>query len=439
LFGLLGGLPAQLSTLDIGPFITGGVILLGLLLLSALFSGSEVALFSLSPSDKEKLSESGSASSQRVLKLLSTPREILVTILILNTGTNVAAAIITAYLTHQLASFYAWSATLTILLEIVTLTFILLVISEITPKLIATRNPLTVAKRISLPISILHRLLRPLSTVLARSMNAFHGRFQGTVNRLSGEDLKAMADIGKAHGTLEEDESNLIHSIVEFGDRAVREIMISRMDIVALAADATIEDAIKLIRETGHSRIPLYEDHLDNILGVVYAKDLLRHVSKNQSEVRVEWNQLARPPIFVPLGKKLDNLLRDFQSRKTHLALVVDEYGGTAGLITLEDILEEIVGDIRDEHDSREGELVVHLGANRYRVDAKIDLDELNEATGLTLDTATFEFETLGGLVLHLAGEIPSVGDRFEFENLQMKVESVDGHRIGNVQIRVHG
>ncbi len=439
MLGLLGGLPAQLSTLDIGPFITGGVILLGLLLLSALFSGSEVALFSLSPSDKEKLSESGSASSQRVLKLLSTPREILVTILILNTGTNVAAAIITAYLTHQLASFYAWSATLTILLEIVTLTFILLVISEITPKLIATRNPLTVAKRISLPISILHRLLRPLSTVLARSMNAFHGRFQGTVNRLSGEDLKAMADIGKAHGTLEEDESNLIHSIVEFGDRAVREIMISRMDIVALAADATIEDAIKLIRETGHSRIPLYEDHLDNILGVVYAKDLLRHVSKNQSEVRVEWNQLARPPIFVPLGKKLDNLLRDFQSRKTHLALVVDEYGGTAGLITLEDILEEIVGDIRDEHDSREGELVVHLGANRYRVDAKIDLDELNEATGLTLDTATFEFETLGGLVLHLAGEIPSVGDRFEFENLQMKVESVDGHRIGNVQIRVHG
>lgn len=439
MLGLLGGLPAQLSTLDIGPFITGGVILLGLLLLSALFSGSEVALFSLSPSDKEKLSESGSASSQRVLKLLSTPREILVTILILNTGTNVAAAIITAYLTHQLASFYAWSATLTILLEIVTLTFILLVISEITPKLIATRNPLTVAKRISLPISILHRLLRPLSTVLARSMNAFHGRFQGTVNRLSGEDLKAMADIGKAHGTLEEDESNLIHSIVEFGDRAVREIMISRMDIVALAAEATIEDAIKLIRETGHSRIPLYEDHLDNILGVVYAKDLLRHVSKNQSEVRVEWNQLARPPIFVPLGKKLDNLLRDFQSRKTHLALVVDEYGGTAGLITLEDILEEIVGDIRDEHDSREGELVVHLGANRYRVDAKIDLDELNEATGLTLDTATFEFETLGGLVLHLAGEIPSVGDRFEFENLQMKVESVDGHRIGNVQIRVHG
>ena len=437
LSGVLAALSQQQTPLDVPPLLIGSAVLAILLFLSALFSGSEVALFTLSGSETEELEESGSAASVRVLKLLSTPRAILVTILILNTATNVAAAIITAYLTHQVAIFYAWSPTITILLEIVALTFILLVISEITPKLIATRKPLMFARRVSLPLALLHKLLGPVSRLLAKSMSAFHGRFERTVNRLSGEDLEAMADIGIDHGTLEKDESELIHSIVEFGERAVREIMISRMDMVALSAAATIQEATTMIRETGHSRLPLYVEHLDNILGVVYAKDLLRHVARHPSETRIDWTHLARSPIFVPLGKKLDDLLRDFQSRKTHIALVVDEYGGTAGLITLEDVLEEIVGDIRDEHDSRESDLVENVGANEYRVDAKIDLDELNDLTGIELETEAFEFETLGGLILHLADQIPSEGDHFEFDNLRMTVESIEGHRIGSVQLLV--
>lgn len=425
--------------LDADPFIIGGVVLIALLFLSAVFSGSEVALFSLSALECEELKASGDPTSKRVVRLLDSPREILITILILNTLTNVMAAIITAIMMHDLAAAYQWNPTLTIFAEIVGLTFLLLIISEITPKLIATRQPLAFARRISFPLYILHRLLGPISKVLARSMSAFHGRFQNSNARLSGDDLKAMADIGKAHGTLEEDESELIHSIVEFGDTAVREIMISRMDIVALSTASTIESAMNIIRKTGHSRLPLYVEHLDNILGVVYAKDLLRHVAQHKADTRLDWTHLARPPMFVPLGKKLDDLLRDFQGRKTHIALVVDEYGGTAGLITLEDVLEEVVGDIRDEHDLAESDLVEQLAPDRYRVDAKIDLDELNEITGTAFDTDTSEFETLGGLILHLAGKIPSKGDNFEHENMRLIVESVENHRIRNVLVTVTG
>jgi len=423
--------------LNAGPFLIGGAVLITLLVLSAVFSGSEVALFSLSPPDREDLETSSDPTARRVIRLLESPREILITILILNTFTNVSAAIITAIMTHDLATAFQWSPTITILGEIVALTFVLLVISEITPKLIATRQPLVFARRISLPLLLLHRALRPISRMLARSMSAFHGRFENTSGRLSGDDLKAMADIGKAHGTLEEDESELIHSIVEFGDTAVREIMISRMDIVALSTASTVENAIDIIRQTGHSRLPLYVEHLDNIQGVVYAKDLLRHVTTHKKDSRLDWTHLARPPMFVPLGKKLDDLLRDFQGRKTHIALVVDEYGGTAGLITLEDVLEEVVGDIRDEHDLTESDLIEQLAPDRYRVDAKIDLDELNEITGTAFDTETSEFETLGGLILHLAGKIPTKGDDFEHENMRLIVESVENHRIGNVLVTV--
>ncbi len=430
---------AQEIFLDAAPFLVGGAVLLALLLLSAVFSGSEVALFSLSPLELEKLEASDDRTSRRVNRLLESPREILVSILILNTFANVSAAIITAVMMHEVAAAYQWSPTITIFGEIVALTFVLLIISEISPKLIATRQPLAFARRVSLPLLLLHRALKPISRVLSRSMSAFHGRFQNSSSRLSGEDLKAMADIGKAHGTLEEDESDLIHSIVEFGDTAVREIMISRMDIVALSAASTLKGAIDVIRETGHSRLPLYVEHLDNILGVVYAKDLLRHVATHEKDSRVDWTHLARPPIFVPLGKKLDDLLRDFQGCKTHIAIVVDEYGGTAGLITLEDVLEEVVGDIRDEHDLTESDLIEQLAPDRYRVDAKIDLDELNEITGVAFDTETSEFETLGGLILHLAGKIPTEGDDFEHDNMRLTVESVENHRIGTVLLTISG
>lgn len=437
--GLIFSLSVQEVSLELAPFLTGATVLLVLLILSAFFSGSEVALFSLTPTEKDQLSDNTDRPSKRVVRLLENPRALLVSILILNTFVNVGAAILAAILTHDLALAMSWNPTLTLLGEVVALTFVLLVVSEISPKLLATRHSVNFSRRVSWLLITLHRILYPISSLIARSMNAFHHRFKSANGRLpiSGEDLKTMAEIGAAHGTIEEEERELIHSIVEFGNTSVREIMISRLDVVALPAGATIAEAIEIIKATGHSRLPLYVEHLDNILGIVYAKDLLRYMTSHTKDDHIDWTSLARTPIFVPLGKKLDDLLRDFQARKTHLALVVDEYGGTAGLVTLEDVLEEIVGEIRDEHDETERDPFEKLDENVYRFDARIDLDELNEVAGTHLQTDDFDFETLGGLIFHLAGKIPATGDSFRHKNLRIEVERVESHRIVDVIITV--
>ena len=207
--------------------------------------------------------------------------------------------------------------------------------------------------------------------------------------------------------------------------------------IIALDVGANIADAIEIIRRSGHSRLPLYLEHLDNILGIVYAKDLLRILTEHPDEETIDWTSLARPAIFVPLGKMLDDLLRDFQERKTHIALVVDEYGGTAGLVTLEDVLEEIVGEIRDEHDEDEEDLYEKISATEYLVDAKIDLDDLNEILGTKTDTENLDFETLGGLIFHLAREIPAKDDTFENEGVTYEVTEVINHRVVQVRIKI--
>lgn len=415
--------------------ILGVLVLVILLVLSAVFSGSEVALFSIEPSQREHLAESETSSLRRVSKLLEHPRSLLNTILILNTVVNVGAAITAAILTHDLAEANNWSPLLTVIAEVVVLTFVILVVSEITPKLVASRHPVQFARRISGVLLVLHRILFPLSALLARLVKTFHTRFAQSSEKISVDDLKAMAEIGEAHGTIEGDERALIHSIVEFGETTVREIMVSRLDIVALPAGATIPEAIDLIRDSGHSRLPLFVEHLDNILGIVYAKDLLRHMTEHPNGEQIDWTRLARRASFVPLGKKLDDLLTDFQARRTHISVVVDEYGGTAGLVTLEDVLEEIVGEIRDEHDEAEEDLIEAAEDGSYVVDAKIDMDEMNDLIGTDIDTDAFDFETLGGLIFHLAGEIPEQGNEYEFGGLQLRVNHVENNRVLGVRV----
>lgn len=423
--------------LHTGDMIAGGVVLLILLMLSSLFSGSEVALFTLDAGQIEELRDSEDAASKRVVRLLDHARTVLVSILIMNTVVNVGAAIIAALMTHELAEVNGWSKPVTVVIEVVVLTFVILVVSEITPKLIASRQPIVFSKRLSGLLILLHRVLFPVASVLSKSMSAFHGRFEGLNDRISAEDLKTIAEIGEASGTLEQEEKDLIHSIVEFGETSVREIMISRLDIVALNVSATIEEAITIIREQGHSRLPLYVEHLDNILGMIYAKDLLRFLTENPGEQAVDWTRLARPAIFVPLGKMLDDLLSDFQAKRTHIALVVDEYGGTAGLVTLEDVLEEVVGEIRDEHDGGEDEMIQQVSESEFVIDARIDLDDLMDGLDLETDTEQFDFETLGGLIYHLAGEIPEVGDKFQHENMHLEVRQVENNRIMQVHLRL--
>jgi gliding motility-associated protein GldE len=422
-------------SLDLTTLAIEFVVFCFLLLTSALVSGSEVALFSLDWRAREQIADAEDRASKRVIKLLEEAREVLISILILNTVVNVAAAMIAAVATAQVAAAFGWSKVITVVSEVVVLAFVILVVSEITPKLLARRNAVRFSRLVSAFLFPLHRVLYPLSRSISSLTRAFHGRFK-PARPLSGADVKAMAEIGEAHGTLEEEERELIHSIVEFGETTVREVMVSRLDIVALEISTQIDDALEIIRSSGHSRLPLYVEHLDNILGIVHAKDLLPSLAQNGEPNRpVDWRSIARKALFVPTAKKLDDLLSEFQATKTHIAIVVDEYGGTAGLITLEDILEEIVGEIRDEYDEGEESMYEKIGRNAYRCDARIDLDDLNEVLGAEIDTEEFDFETLGGLILDLSGSIPDSGDVFTYKELRITVREVDNRRIRTADV----
>lgn len=427
---------------------TEATVFVVLLILSAFFSGSEVALFSLTESNREALRETGTVPAGRVLTMLERPRRLLISILILNNLVNVAAAILATVLTVQAALAFGWSESILLVIQVVVLTFLLLVFSEITPKLIATQQNMKWATFFSAPLYFLFRVLYPVADLLARVVDAIQKRFRSPGAVISNEDLKTLADMGEAEGTLEEEERALIHSIVEFGETTVREVMVSRVDVHALPDTATLDEALDLIRETGHSRFPLYREHLDNILGVLYAKDLIPlldddRVSRVGGEAHVfgsqpsDWARIARPAKFVPLGRALDDMLADFQSSNTHIAVAVDEYGGTAGVVALEDILEEIVGEIRDEHDLPEPLPYERVGPNAFRVDAGIDLDDLVDDLDLEIDIEAFDFETLGGLIFHLTGEIPKKGDTATLGPLAMRVEAVDNNRIKQVLVEV--
>ncbi len=420
---------------------TEATLFVVLLVLSAFFSGSEVALFSLSDADRAALRERETPAARRVLAMLDRPRRLLIAILISNNLVNVAAAILATVLTVQAAAAFGLSETTLLIVQVILLTFLLLVLSEITPKLIATQQNVWWATFFSGPLYALFRVLYPLSDLLARGMNLFQHRFAPPTANVSNEDLKTLADLGEAEGTLEEQERAIIHSIVEFGETSVREVMVSRVDVHALADTASLEEALTLIRETGHSRFPLYHEHLDNILGILYAKDLIPLLDQEEAHAlgqkATDWERIARPAKFVPDARRLDDMLADFQNSNTHIAVVVDEYGGTAGIVSLEDILEEIVGEIRDEHDAPEAHPYELVAPNTYRVDAGIDLDDLVEEFGLDLDTEAFDFETLGGLFFHLTGEIPDEGDEAEHGALKLRVEEIENNRIKQMLIQV--
>ena len=416
------------------------IVFLLLLLASAVVSGSEVALFSLSATDREMLAARGDRRSQQVLTLLEKPRQLLVTILLLNTLINVSAAILAAIVTKNIAESLGLSIEVVFAVEVVALTLTLLIVSEITPKLIASRFSITYSRSVAGVLAVISYPLYPVTFLLTRMSTGVQGVYRSwgsheDIDRLSSDDLRVMAEIGKDHGSLEEDEHDWIQSLLDLGETTVQTIMVNRLDISAIPVTASLAEALDLIRTCGHSRLPLYKDHLDNIQGIVYAKDLLPFI--NQPDSKVNWNQIIRPPIFVPLGRKSDDLLQDFQRRKTHLAIVVDEYGGTAGLVTLDDILEEVVGEIEDEHDEARDTLITPLGELEYRVDARIPLTDLNDILDISLPTDTYTFETLGGLIFHLAGDIPEPGFATTHGQLDLSVEEVENNRIRLVHIRV--
>ncbi len=317
------------------------------------------------------------------------------------------------------------------------LSFVTIVFGELVPKTLALAHPERYALFLGGPVEFIGRVLRPIVWALTRVTNVVN-RLLGVrdvdQSQISTEELKLFVERGGEQGVLEAEEEQMINSIIELGERRLHEVMIPRIAIVALQAAATLDEAIDKVVDEGHSRIPVYEESIDEVLGILYAKDLLP-ILKSPGAPRPTLRSLLRTPVFVPESMTIDDLLHEFQRRKVHIAIVLDEYGGTAGLLTIEDLLEEIVGEIQDEYDTEEP-MVVRLSDDEYRVDGRADVDDLAELfdTDLGLEDKD-EYDTVGGLIYHRIGGVPSPGDVVEVDGLQLTVESTDGRRVGKVLV----
>ena len=406
------------------------------LIFSALFSGSEVAFFSLS-SPKDLSADE--PADQLIIRMLERPRRLLATILIGNTFANIITSVLAAVVTGSLVAHLGFAEFWVYFWEVIVLTFTILILSEITPKVVAINEPLKNARRISRFIYVFYVMLKPLSRTIANSTLSLEERLPKPNSKMTSEDIMTMAEVSEEEGSIKSDEREIIENVIEFGNISVREIMTSRVNIVAISATDSLDEVLSLIREKGISRMPIYESDLDNILGIIHSKDVLPYINSDIERTTINWRTIARKALFIPATKKLDDLLRDFQQEKTHIAIVVDEYGGTEGLITLDDILEEIVGDISDEYDDAEEKLYTRFRSGVYVFDAKIDLDDMEDVLGCELTSEDDDFETLGGLMYHLTERIPNVGERVYYHNVEFTIHSVLKNRVRKVRVKVQG
>jgi gliding motility-associated protein GldE len=416
---------------DILFYVIAFIILLGL---SAFFSGSETACFSLLQSDIDNFKSSSLRKEQRVARLMMQPRQLLITIIIGNTVVNITIASLAAILTTQFCARFNFNPEIGILLNVVVVTLVLLITSEVMPKVIAVRNPQAFSRAVSGALMIIFYLFSPLSLALTRFTRFVQHSvgFSSEINQLSEEELKTLVDVGAEHGTLEKDEKEMIHSIFEFGETTVKEIMVPRTDMVCVEMNSTLAQIMELVKTKLLSRIPVYEDRIDNIIGILYVKDLLPLLGKRKKE-RLDLKKLVRPPYFIPEQKKIDDLLRHFQKERIHMALVVDEYGGVAGLVTLEDVIEEIVGEIQDEHD-KESPLYQKIDKNTFVVDGRMSLEEINAELHLNLPTEE-GVETISGFLLNILGTLPKEKETTRYGKYQFVVEKIAKNRILKVRI----
>jgi len=404
-----------------------------LMVLSGFASGSEIAFFSLSPTDLSELDEEKNAVDGKIQQLRADSERTLATILITNNLVNVTIIMLCNYFFAHVVSFgnAVW---LQFVVVTVFLTFLLLLFGEIIPKVYSGQHALAMCRRFAPSIAVLSRLFRPLSFVLIRS-GVLAGKVVQKENHvLSVDDLEQALELTDKADIKEE--QNMLEGIVRFGDETAKEVMTSRQDIIDLDFRSPFPDVIKCIVESNYSRIPVYQDSIDNIRGILYIKDLLPHLTKPAS---FRWQSLIRPPYFVPETKKIDDLLRDFQENKVHIAIVVDEFGGTSGLVTLEDILEEIVGEINDEYDEEEKNYV-RLNANTYIFEGKTLLTDFYRI--LKIDNEEFEevegeADTLAGLLLELKGDFPKPHEHIEYRHFKFEIIEIDGHRIAKIKVVV--
>jgi len=413
-------------------------LLTGLLLLSAFFSGSEIALFSL---DKTKVNEIKSRNplmGSYIFNLLEFPRRLLVTILLCNTIVNVALTIISVTLAIDIARIYKFNQDLVLTIQIVSVTLLILFIGEITPKIWASKYPVAFSKMVSIPLYWIGVIVYPVSKTLTDIIRLLVSRIKIDKSKtaIRSTDFTDLADLGIEKGTIVEEEQELIHGLVSFRTVTVREVMTPRVDVAAISDDTGFDELMKVISESGHSRIPLYHSNLDEVIGIIYAKDLLPYLKNDEMKKTLVLNKLARKALFFPETKLISDLMHEFLEKKMHIGIVVDEYGGTAGLISLEDILEEIVGDIRDEYDKEENE-ITRQGEKSYLVLGKTSIDEINELLHVDLYSENDDYDTIGGFILNYAGTIPVEGYNFTYKNHKFTVKEIVNRRVKKVQIEV--
>ena len=409
------------------------IALLSFIILSAFFSGTETALFSLNKLQLKKIQkeEENNWQIKSIIRLLDDPQRTLISILIGNMFVNIAASSLATYLAIKLIGDIG------IGIASGTMIFIILVFGEIVPKSLAVANAEAISKRVARPIEIISTGLFPLIKffkVIISAMYYLSGKKSVKEKKeITEEDLITLIEAGKDEGVIEEEENEMIRNIFEFSDTMVKEVMIPRVDMACISSVTRLGSILKLIKKIGHSRIPVYKENIDNIIGILYAKDLLGIYKKwYTSKEKFDLKEIIREAYFVPENKKIDELLDIFQKDRIQIAIAIDEYGGTAGLITMEDVVEEVVGEIIDEYD-KEIKLFEIAEDNAVIVDAIISIDEINEI--LNIEIPENGFETLGGFIFDLLGRVPRKGEKVKYQNCQMIIELVVKNRIRRVKI----
>lgn len=401
---------------------------------SAFISGCEIAFFSLTPSQVDDLEEEDSSSTRRILQLLSRPERLLATILIANNLVNVTIVVLCNFALGPL--FEGMGEVASFVLQTILLTFLILLFGEILPKLCANYDNVKWTRMAAGPLSVLVGFLRPLSSVLVKSSVIVKKVVPKKTDSVTADDLEQALEIADVESSQDKE---ILQGILRFGDTTASEVMTPRVDVTGLEVDASFADVMKVIIDSGFARLPVYEDTMDNIKGVLYSRDLLPYVGRENLTADFKWQSLMREPYYVPESRMIDDLLEDFRSRRVHLAIVIDEFGGTQGIVTLEDVLEEIVGDIDDEYDDEKKTYRLSPDGS-WVFDGKTLLNDFFRVTELDEDDyadVTEDCETLGGMLLAIKGDFPKDKESIVYGRCRFLVLSVKNHRIVNVRVRV--
>ena len=422
--------------LEIGPLTPGIIIglisIAVLLMISATIAAMEIGFFSLSPQQLQELENSGKPTAQKIIQLLQKPKNLIATIVLSHNLVNIGVVIISESLSDDLLLFPN-NPGLVFFVKVVVVTFFIVLIGEVIPKIYTNTNPVAVAQTLVYPLDFLQKLFRPLSFLLIQTSSIFDSRLKSKAQSISVEDLSQALELTSNEHTPEE-ERKILEGIVEFGNTEVKEIMRSRMDIIGVEIETGFHDLLNEILSSGFSRVPVYRDSLDKVEGILVMKDLLPFINEEND---FNWKKLIRKPFFVPATKKIDDLLKEFQRKKNHMAIVVDEYGGTSGLVTLEDILEEILGEINDEFDDDE---LVYSRLDDFTIvfEGKIALNDFYRVLridGYSFEERRGEADTLAGFILELSGKIPMKNEKIFFDDYTFIIESADKRKINRVKV----